>query len=142
MEIKAGWGVAGVLFGMTQVQVEQVLGKPTTTFTDDDDNSVWVYTGQNLRLSFYADEDFKLALIATNHPNATINGVKVFDTPMTELLKAISPQGKWEIDTFDSVVTYSQEDTWVTVIEDMGRINRIEFGAWFSEKSDDFLWRI
>lgn len=141
MELKPGWGILNISFGMTRTKVASLLGNADLEFEDEDDNAVWVYRRLNLRLSFYADEDFRLAHIASNHPELEVNGCVIFSSSLEDIQQAVAPKGKWEAEEFDSTKMYSNEATWVTIIEDMGRIQRVEWGAWLAETTDDFIWR-
>ena len=59
MEIKLKYGIDNLLFGMKEQDVIKILGKPDSSYKDEDENVVYMYHTRKLRLTFYKDEDFK-----------------------------------------------------------------------------------
>ena len=51
-------GIDKLLFGMQQKDVEAIYGKPDKEFKDDDENIIYLYNKEKLRLTFYEDEKF------------------------------------------------------------------------------------
>jgi len=62
MEIKPKFGTDQLLFGMKQTDVKNIFGNPDKQFKDDDQNIIYVYNAQKMRLTFYEDEDFRFGL--------------------------------------------------------------------------------
>ncbi|UGS20472.1 hypothetical protein [Flavobacterium cyclinae] len=143
MEIKLKYGIDNLLFGMKEQDVIKILGKPDSSYKDEDENVVYMYHTRKLRLTFYKDEDFKLGYMTTSN-----SGVKLFNSfligkdwsevyPILEKNK-IKP---FEMDTNEGVVSYFNEPNWLFFHVDYNEIIKIELGAVFKEKEDDFDWK-
>ena len=68
MKINLKTGIAELVFGMKQKDVEAVYGKPDRQYKDDDNNIIYLYNDNYMRLTFYEDEDMKLGYIIGSHP--------------------------------------------------------------------------
>ena len=143
MEIKLKYGIDNLLFGMKEQDVTKILGKPDSSYKDEDENVVFVYNSRKLRLTFYKEEDYRLGYMTTSNPI-----IKLFTTtligknwsqvyPILEKNK-IKP---FESDTAEGVVSYFNEENWLFFHVDYNEIVKIELGAVFKEKEDDFDWK-
>ncbi len=70
-------GIDKLLFGMKQKDVEAIYGKPNKQFNDEDANIIYLYNDKKLRLTFYADENFRLGYILTRNIESTILNKKL-----------------------------------------------------------------
>ena len=66
---------------MTRPEVQGILGKPNLELIDSDDENevVWEYTDEKLRLTFYQNEADRLGYIRCSNSNLTINNFKIID---------------------------------------------------------------
>lgn len=133
-------GIAGLLFGMQTQQVESILGAPDRQYRDEDENIIYLYSTHKLRLTFYADEAFRLGYAITSNKQATLLGYTVIGNPLDEMLEAL-PFKSWEREDFDSVTNHFNESNWLTLQSEYGEVIRIEIGAMIDEVTDAFLWR-
>ena len=133
-------GIAGLLFGMKTQQVESILGAPDRQYRDEDENIIYLYSTHKLRLTFYADEAFRLGYAITSNKQATLLGYTVIGKPLDEMLEAL-PFKSWEREDFDSVTNHFNESNWLTLQSEYGEVIRIEIGAMIDEVTDAFLWR-
>lgn len=143
MEIKLQHGIDKLLFGMTPKYVESLYGKPSKVYEDEEGNTVYMYNKENLRITFYVDEEDKLGYISTTNPevvlfNTTIIG-KDWDLVQGDL--AINKLQKWEDGEEDGVEIYFNEDNWINIFVEYGKVIEVEVGAVFSEKEDEFEWK-
>ncbi|WP_297518489.1 hypothetical protein [Flavobacterium sp.] len=140
MKIDPKNGLAHLLFGMKTNDVVAQLGLPNRQFQDEDGNSIYLYDSHKLRLTFYADEDFRLGYAITSSPDALLLGHTIIGASITELLEVL-PFSSWETEDFDSVTNYFNESNWLTLQVEYGQVIRVEIGALIDEVSDVFLWR-
>lgn len=135
-------GIADLKFGMIQNAVEALLGQPDLVFNDDDENIIWLYNVHKLRLTFYADEDFKLGYVVCSHPDMTIFNEKIYQKPVDEVLALFKKQGitNWEEEKLDAVFIYFNEDHWVVLQIEFGELSRIELGV-VQKNLDEFDWQ-
>ena len=143
MEIKLKYGIDNLLFGMKEQDVTKILGKPDSSYKDEDENVVFVYNSRKLRLTFYKEEDYRLGYMTTSNPiiklfNTTLIGKNWSEVyPILEKNK-IKP---FESDTAEGIVSYFNEENWLFFHVDYNEIVKIELGAVFKEKEDDFDWK-
>lgn len=143
MEIKLKYGIDNLLFGMKEQDVIKILGKPDSSYKDEDENVVFMYNSRKLRLIFYKEEDFRLGYMTTSN-----SAVKLFNSfligkdwsevyPILEKNK-IKP---FEMDVNEGLVSYFNETNWLIFHVDYNEIVKIELGAVFKENEDDFDWK-
>lgn len=132
-------GIDKLLFGMKQKDVELIYGQPNKKFKDDDDNQIYLYNDKKLRLTFYADEDFKLGYIISSNLENTLFDKKIVGKNVEEI-KNLLPFKSWEIEDFDSTENHFNESNWLILQSEYGEIIRIEIGAIIKD-NDEFDWK-
>jgi hypothetical protein len=132
-------GIDKLLFGMNQNHVEDLLGKPDKQFEDDDQNVIYLYNSEKLRLTFYEDENFKLGYIISSNANATILNNLVIGKNVDEIKNEL-PFKSWEIEDFDSTENHFNESNWIILQSEYGVIIRVEIGA-IIDDNDEFEWK-
>ncbi|MEN9335644.1 MAG: hypothetical protein RLZZ500_631 [Bacteroidota bacterium] len=140
MKIDPKNGIAELLFGMKTNDVERILGVPDRQFHDEDTNVIYLYHNQKLRLTFYADEDFRFGYAITSHPQASLLGHLIIGKPVGEIIETL-PFKIWETEDYDSVTNHFNESNWLTLQSEFGEIIRVELGAIIDDVSDSFVWR-
>jgi hypothetical protein len=132
-------GIDKLLFGMKQKDVEAVLGKPNKQFKDDDQNVIYLYNEQKLRLTFYEDENFRLGYCITSNEDATILNQKFIGKNINDV-KASLPFSTWEIEEFDSTENHFNESNWLILQSEFDIVIRVEIGAIIND-NDEFDWK-
>ena len=132
-------GADSLLFGMKRPQVTALYGTPDKQFNDEDDNIIYVYNQPQLRLTFYADEDFRLGYIITSNPQITLLGHPVIGQQVVALKEAL-PFKSWEQEDFDSTENHFNESNWLILQAEFGRVIRAELGAIIKD-DDEFDWK-
>lgn len=139
MRINLKNGIDQLLFGMKQKDVESLYGMPNKKFRDEDDNQIYLYYDKKLRLTFYADEGFRLGYIITSNPEITILGKKLIRENVEEVKNELSFKS-WEIEVFDSTENHFNESNWLTLQSEYNEIIRVEIGAIIKD-NDEFDWK-
>jgi len=131
-----------LLFGMKEKDVKALYGEPDRQFKDDEKNTIYLYNAQKLRLTFYADEDFRLGYIITSSTDAQLKGSKIIGQPWPVLEPALAGLGlaSFEKETFDSADNYFNEANWVIFQVEFNEVIRVELGAAINSK-DEFDWK-
>lgn len=124
---------------MKQKDVESLYGMPNKKFRDEDDNQIYLYYDKKLRLTFYADEGFRLGYIITSNPEITILGKKLIRENVEEVKNELSFKS-WEIEVFDSTENHFNESNWLTLQSEYNEIIRVEIGAIIKD-NDEFDWK-
>jgi hypothetical protein len=142
MTINPKHGIDNLLFGMKQKDVEAIYGKPNKQFRDDDKNIIHVYDHQKWRLTYYADEDFRLGYIIAANPELELFGQKVIGKKAAEVKEALLAHHfkTWENEDFDLAENHFNEDHWLILQTEFGAITKIEIGAIINNK-DEFDWK-
>lgn len=132
-------GVDQLLFGMKQKDVIAIYGEPDKQFKDEDQNIIFLYNSQQLRITFYEDESMKLGYIITSHPEVTLLGKKIMGREVAEVKNEL-PFKSWEQEDFDSTENHFNESNWLVLQSEYGKIIRVEIGAIINDK-DEFEWK-
>ena len=143
MEIKLKYGIDKLLFGMKQKDVEALYGMPDSKYTDEEENIVYVYNEQKMRLTFYEEEELRLGYITSTNQNLELFGFKLIGKNWNEV-KTILESNKliqFETEVVDGTENYFFETNWMFVNVDYGSVFKIEIGAIFTDNEDDFDWK-
>lgn len=139
MKIDPKNGVDQLLFGMKQKDVINLYGLPNKQFKDEEDNVIFLYNDQQLRLTFYSDEAFRLGYIITSNPKAILLENTVIGKKIAEVVN-ILPYKSWEEEEFDSTVNHFNESNWIILETEFEIVIRVEIGAIINDK-DEFDWK-
>lgn len=142
MEIKLQHGLDRLLFGMTQKYVEILYGKPNRVIKDEEDNIIYVYNQEKMKLTFYAEEDFRLGYITISNPAATLFGSKALQTEwdVVQGTLALNKIDQYDQHEEDGVQIYFNEANWLLIYVDYNEVVKIEIGAIINDK-DEFNWK-
>jgi hypothetical protein len=142
MKITLKNGIGGLLFGMKEQDVVALLGEPTRRFKDEEKNTVYQYNDTKLRLTFYADEDFKLGYIIGASDNLELLGHKAIGQPWEAVYHRLAATGikDFEKESGDITEAYFNEANWLLAQVEFGEVTRIEVGAIINDK-DEFEWK-
>jgi hypothetical protein len=118
MEVKLKFGIDQLLFGMKQKDVEALYGKPSSQYVDEEDNIVYVYNQQKMRLTFYDEEEMRLGYIIAQHPNLTLFGETFIGKTWEEVktLLATNKITKLETELVEGTENYFSEENWLFVL--------------------------
>jgi hypothetical protein len=139
MEVNLKNGIDKLLFGMKQKDVVSLYGNPNRQFEDEDANLIYIYNEEKLRLTFYADEEFKLGYIISSNTNLQILNQKVIGLNCEELKRSL-PFKNWEIENFDSTTNHFNESNWLILQSEFDVVIRVELGAIINDK-DEVDWK-
>lgn len=142
MELVPKKGTDLLKFGMKREAVEKLLGKPDRKYTDEDSNEIYLYNEVCLSLTFYEDEAFRLGYLVTSNPGAKLFETQPIGKTANEVIGAL-PQKQfrnWESEWDLSLNHYFNEDNWVILTEEFGRIVKVEIGA--ALVKDEFVWAV
>jgi hypothetical protein len=77
MTVNLKSGIDKLLFGMKQNDVIAIYGQPDKQYKDEDDNVIFAYNSQKMRLTFYQEEAFRLGYIVASHQDFEVLGKKL-----------------------------------------------------------------
>jgi hypothetical protein len=122
-EIKPGYGLGNLKFGMTRAEVKLMLGEPS--FIDkyshsdsaDDLTESWEYDDLGLSISFDEEENWKLIMISITSDFYELNGVSLIGLKEKELLMKLEAMNLGELDLEDCSDLGSDEQKVIEVEE-------------------------
>ncbi|SFS73808.1 hypothetical protein [Lutibacter maritimus] len=122
-EIKPGYGLGNLKFGMSRAEVKLMLGEPS--FIDkyshsdsaDDLTESWEYDDLGLSISFDEDENWKLIMISINSDFYELNGVSLIGLKEKELLAKLEAMNLGDLDLEDCSDLGSDEQKVIEVEE-------------------------
>lgn len=141
MKINPKQGIDKLLFGMKQNDVTAHYGQPDKQFEDDEGNIICTYNLHQFRLTFYADEDFRMGYIISSNPDLLLFERKVIGEKAETIKEALLPKGfkTWEREDYDMAENHFNEDHWMILQSEFNRITKVEIGAIINNK-DEFDW--
>ena len=143
MEVKPGIGIGLVKFGMNKEEVESLFGKPNEVSIDeeDDNKEIWTFNDKKMRLSFYADEGYRLGYIESSNLALEINGKKLLGKKIDAVKKEFLNQKikDWEHEKYPFFSICFNEDYYISLHESYGEITEVSIGVPF-KNDDEFQW--
>ncbi len=141
MEIILGKSVGDLVFGMLPTEVENLYGKPDYSYTDDDDDLIYIYNQQQLRLAFYESEDSKLCYVITSNPNAAVHETNFIGMNLQEATDLLQQQTNVKpfSERLDLTELLVFEGVSFNLVGEFGVVSKLEIGVAVSDK-DEFIF--
>lgn len=135
-------GIDQLLFGMKLADVAAIYGKPDKEYRDEDDNAIALFNAQKFRLTFYAEEDFRLGYIIASDARLEWFGNKIIGRNYSDVQKELHAKGlvKWTKEGYDTYENWFNEEHWVVLQTEFSDIVKVELGAIINDK-DEFDWK-
>lgn len=142
MKINPKNGIDKLIFGMKQNDVIAVYGKPDKNYKDEDNNVIFVYNEQKIRLTFYDEEELKLGYLVASSPSLELFGNKIINRKITDVKKDLAQKGitKFTQEEFDTFENYFNEENWMILQTEFDEVVKFEIGAIINDK-DEFDWK-
>ena len=129
MELKAGVGFGKVQLGMTESELEALLGRPSEVRSekvDGETEQVWHYNELKLSVSFFSSDDGELGSIRTTGSSVEVNGEPVIGADPNKLMEALG--GDWEKDEDILFTMYLNDTKGLSISVEYGQITEVEQG--------------
>lgn len=142
MKINLKNGIEKLIFGMKQTDVTAIYGKPDRNYKDEDDNIIFAYNAQKMRLTFYKEEEFKLGYIVASSSDLDLFGNKVIGRKIEDVKKELVLKGlkTFTQEDFDTFENYFNEENWIILQTEFDEVVKFEIGAIINDK-DEFDWK-
>ena len=142
MKINLKHGIDQLVFGMKQNDVIAIYGKPNRNYKDEDDNVIFSYNAQKMRLTFYNDEDLKLGYIVASSAEMELFEHKIIGRKISDVKSELVSKGitKFTQEDFDTFENYFNEDHWIIFQTEFDEVVKFEIGAIINDK-DEFDWK-
>jgi len=143
MQLKPTIGIDNLKFGITQKEIYEVIGIPNRKRVDEiDSNELYLeFNNLLLRLTIYRDENNRLGYIQTSNPELEFNNHRIINAPIEFVKKEIFGEiiSDWEIEDYDTFSTHGNEEYWVMLNVEYGKVISVELGLTFNEE-DEYIW--
>ena len=142
MKINLKNGIEKLIFGMKQSDVTAIYGKPDRNYKDEDENIIFAYNTQKMRLTFYKEEEFKLGYIVASSSDLELFGNKVIGRKIEDVKKELVLKGlkTFTQEDFDTFENYFNEENWIILQTEFDEVVKFEIGAIINDK-DEFDWK-
>ena len=142
MKINLKNGIEKLIFGMKQSDVTAIYGKPDRNYKDEDDNIIFAYNTQKMRLTFYKEEEFKLGYIVASSSDLELFGNTVIGRKIEDVKKELIQKGlkTFTQEDFDTFENYFNEENWIILQTEFDEVVKFEIGAIINDK-DEFDWK-
>ncbi|MGH2664248.1 hypothetical protein [Flavobacterium sp.] len=142
MKINPKIGIDQLVFGMKQKDVVALYGNPDKQYKDDDNNVIYLYNAQKMRLTFYDDEDLRFGYVISSNVDLELFSEKIIGKSGTDIEQLLAGKGikSMEKENFDTVDNYFNESNWMIFQIEYDQVIRFELGAVFNDK-DEFDWK-
>ncbi|MBN1187980.1 MAG: hypothetical protein JXB49_37240 [Bacteroidales bacterium] len=139
-EIKPGYGLGNIKFGITRNEVKAILGEPDDidafSYTGDDENltETWIYGELELTIGFDQEEDWRLVMLTIASDFYTLNGKSLIGLNREELERQLKQMNIHDIEFED--MSSDDEPNQVLLEADSLSIN-----FWLDEdRLDEIQW--
>ncbi len=145
-EIEIGIGIKHqIWFGMSRTDVLQQWGEPdhirVVDDYEDDTREEWIYNSKYSTLTFYNNEEGRLAGISSQNKEFTLNGNQIVDCPIQKILSIIiADYGREpEVNDYGGIVSFFFETLWLELKCTYQRVQTVEWRVLFKD-TDHYDW--
>jgi len=143
MKLLPGIGIDKVKFGIRELELIALLGKPDLVIVDpedEDENPVYQYNELYSRFTFYNDAEGKLGYMRCSSPLLDLDGCSIIDSELEKVKKMLPiAMDRWNKEKYFTFNAFFNEELWLTLHEEYGRVTGIELGVGFNE-DDSYRW--
>jgi hypothetical protein len=129
MELKAGVGFGKIQLGMTESELEALLGRPSEVRSENVDGEteqVWHYNELKLSVSFFSSDDGELGSIRTTGKSLLVDGEAVIGGDPVKVMNALG--GEWDKDEDILFTMYLNDTKGLSISVEYGEITEVEQG--------------
>lgn len=143
MELKPKIGIDNLKFGMTRKEILEILKEPNRIIKNEDDENELIleWNSEKLRLTFYQNENDRFGYLRTINTELKFNGNKIIGKGLEFVKEQIFENliSEWEIEDYDSFITYFNERNWLTLHVEYGIVTDVELGVPF-KNNEEYEW--
>ena len=139
-EIKPGYGLGDIKFGMTRDEVKAILGEPDDidafSYTEDNENNTetWLYDEMELTVGFDEEDDWRLVMITVASDFYTLNDKSLIGMNREKLVAQLKEM-KIEDLVFEDIST--EEEPNQVLVE----VDSLSVNFWLDENHlDEIQW--
>lgn len=145
-EIRLGYGIGDLRFGLSMEDVEEIMGEPEEIEESDEEDEfehkAWNYWDTGFSFYFDQEDDYRLSCIETANPNVTLWGKKIFELSQQEVESLFKEQGVQTVEkeaVENNVTCLSYEKEMIDLYFEEGKLLAINFGVHMDDNLE-VLW--
>ncbi|WP_181304808.1 hypothetical protein [Rufibacter sp. XAAS-G3-1] len=145
-EIKLGYGIGDLRFGLNMDDVEEIMGEPEEVEESDEEDEfehkAWNYWDSGFSFYFDKEDDYRLSCIETANPNVTLFGQKIFEMSQQEVEQLFKENGVQNVEKEkieNNVTCLSYEREMIDLYFEEGKLLAVNFGVHMDDNLE-VLW--
>ncbi|WP_210462582.1 MULTISPECIES: hypothetical protein [Rufibacter] len=145
-EIKLGYGIGDLHFGLSMDDVEEIMGEPEEVEESDEEDEfehkAWNYWDSGFSFYFDKEDDYRLSCIETANPNVTLFGKKIFEMSQQEVEDLFKQNGVQNVEKEkieNNVTCLSYEREMIDLYFEEGKLLAVNFGVHMDDNLE-VLW--
>ncbi|ALI99004.1 hypothetical protein [Rufibacter tibetensis] len=145
-EIKLGYGIGDLRFGLSMDDVEEIMGEPEEVEESDEEDEfehkAWNYWDSGFSFYFDKEDDYRLSCIETANPNVTLFGKKIFEMNQQEVEDLFKEKGVQNVEKEkieNNVTCLSYEHEMIDLYFEEGKLLAVNFGVHMDDNLE-VLW--
>ncbi len=143
MEIKPKIGFDDIKFGMHRDDILEILGEPDRIVMDIHDGfeQRLEWNKPKIRLTFHYEENDRLTNIISKNCETQFLGKKLMGMDIREAKSQIfgNLTGNWKVKDYEYFETHFNEDLWLTLCSEFGKVVEVEMGVPFKNE-EEYDW--
>lgn len=140
MEIKPKIGFDNIKYGMYRKDIIEILGKPNRVITDEDDKfeERLEWNELKIRLTFQLDKNDKFTYLTSKNENMKFRGKQIIGMDINDAKNILFSDliTEWEIDNYQFFETHFNENFWLTLHSEFGKVLEFEMGVPFKNENE------
>jgi len=131
MIINIGQGIDNLYFGLSNENIQIILGEPDKEYVGENDDVHLEYFEKNISLKLEKEADFKLGWIECKNSSSLLFGKALMGKNKSSVLEFIRLHIKSEpeIEDFGALESYTYIDEWMELQFEIGHLCSINIGA-------------
>ena len=138
--IKPKIGFNNIKYGMYRKDIIEFLGKSDLIVTDENDEfeQRLEWNDLKIRLTFQLDENDRFTYLTSKNYKTEFNGERIIGMDINEAKNRLFAEliTEWEVEDYQFFETHFNEDLWLTLLSEFGKVLECEMGVPFKNENE------
>ena len=140
MEIKPKIGFNNIKYGMYRKDIIAILGKPDRIITDENDEfeQRLEWNELKIRLTFQLDDNDRFTYLTSKNNETEFKGERIIGMNINDAKNKLFAEliTEWEVEDYQFFETHFNEDLWLTLRSEFGKVLEFEMGVPFKNENE------
>ena len=140
MEIKPKIGFNNIKYGMYRKDIIAILGKPDRIVTDENDEfeQRLEWNELKIRLTFQLDDNDRFTYLTSKNNETEFKGERIIGMNINDAKNKLFAEliTEWEVEDYQFFETHFNEDLWLTLRSEFGKVLEFEMGVPFKNENE------